>query len=192
MRKDSKLALGVIGLSTLGTSYLLGQHGEAIATIAMAPAVALDSTQATTQPEPPAESTAQPAEQTPSATPSDTSSTTPTQEPQAQTPAPSASEAPAQTQAPEPTGVSGNFRSDAINYRYGTIQLELVVQNDAITNINLIQASTKGREYAQAPAILVQAALDAQGSGFGNLSGATFTTKAFKQALDSALSKAGM
>mgnify|MGYP000181481437 CR=1 FL=1 len=57
-----------------------------------------------------------------------------------------------------------------------------------ITAVNLIQAgATHGREAAFSP--LVQAAIQAQGSGFGNLSGATFTTEAFKQALDSALSK---
>jgi uncharacterized protein with FMN-binding domain len=31
--------------------------------------------------------------------------------------------------------------------------------------------------------------MSAQGSGFGNISGATYTTEAFKQALDSALGK---
>jgi uncharacterized protein with FMN-binding domain len=36
---------------------------------------------------------------------------------------------------------------------------------------------------------LVQYAIQSQGTGFGNLSGATYTTDAFKQALSSALSK---
>ena len=191
MRKESKLALGVIGLSTLGTSYLLGQHGDAVAEIALAPASALTATQ-----EPSAQATAEPA---PAPQESSTPSTDATAEPapspeqtQSTEPAPTttATQEPQATQAP--SGVSGTFTSDAVRYKYGTIQLELVVSNNAITNINLIQATTEGRGYDQAPPILVQAALDANGSGFGNLSGATFTTQAFKKALDNALAKAGM
>jgi uncharacterized protein with FMN-binding domain len=77
----------------------------------------------------------------------------------------------------------------AINYKYGTIQLEVVKSGSKITSINLIQASTKGREWASVPSMLVTTAISAQGSNFGNVSGATFTTTAFKSALDSALAK---
>jgi uncharacterized protein with FMN-binding domain len=57
-----------------------------------------------------------------------------------------------------------------------------------ITSVTLPQASaTNGRQGAFSS--LVSAAVKAQGSSFGNLSGATYTTDAFKQALDSALSK---
>jgi uncharacterized protein with FMN-binding domain len=38
---------------------------------------------------------------------------------------------------------------------------------------------------------LKDAAIQANGSNFGNLSGATYTTDAYKQAVDSALSKLG-
>lgn len=75
-----------------------------------------------------------------------------------------------------------------IQYQYGTIQLEVVQKSGKISEVNLVQATANaGRE--QAFPYLVQYALDAQGTSFGNLSGATFTTDAFKQALDSALSK---
>ena len=77
----------------------------------------------------------------------------------------------------------------AIGYKYGTIQLEVVKSGSKITSINLIQASTKGREWASVPSMLVTAAISAQGSGFGNISGATFSTQAFKSALESALAK---
>lgn len=77
---------------------------------------------------------------------------------------------------------------DAVDYQYGTIQLEVVRTSGKISAINLVQAgATGGREAAFDP--LVTAALQAQGNSFGNLSGATFTTVAFKQALDSAISK---
>ena len=60
--------------------------------------------------------------------------------------------------------------------------------NEKISAVNLVQATaTAGRE--QAFSYLQQYAIDSQGSNFGNLSGATYTTDAFKQALDSAISK---
>lgn len=77
---------------------------------------------------------------------------------------------------------------DAINYQYGTIQLEVVRTNGKISAVNLVQAgANNGREGAFP--YLQKYAVDAQGSNFSNLSGATYTTDAFKQALDSAISK---
>jgi uncharacterized protein with FMN-binding domain len=77
---------------------------------------------------------------------------------------------------------------DPVQYRFGVIQLEVVRTNEKISAVNLVQATaTAGRE--QAFSYLQQYAIDSQGSNFGNLSGATYTTDAFKQALDSAISK---
>jgi uncharacterized protein with FMN-binding domain len=79
---------------------------------------------------------------------------------------------------------------DAINYQYGTIQVSVTRENGQITAVDMVQAGANaGRE--QAFPTLQQAAIDANGSNFGNLSGATFTTDTFKQALDSAISKLG-
>jgi uncharacterized protein with FMN-binding domain len=69
------------------------------------------------------------------------------------------------------------------------MQVEVVKSGSTITAVNLIQSSTRGQEYAVVPGMLVDAAIAANGSGFGNVSGATFTTTAFKQALESALAK---
>ena len=77
---------------------------------------------------------------------------------------------------------------DAVPYAYGTVQLEVVRQGGKLTAVNLIQAgATAGRDQAY-PA-LQQAAIDAQGTNFANLSGATYTVDAFKAALESAISK---
>ena len=84
---------------------------------------------------------------------------------------------------------SATHTGAAIAYRYGTIQLEVVKSGSKITAINLIQASTHGQQYAQVPPMLVDAAISANGSGFGNVSGATFTTEAFRSALESALAQ---
>jgi uncharacterized protein with FMN-binding domain len=52
----------------------------------------------------------------------------------------------------------------------------------------MLQANaTDGR--ATAFPYLVQYAIDANGSNFANLSGATYTTEAFKQSLNAALAK---
>jgi uncharacterized protein with FMN-binding domain len=77
---------------------------------------------------------------------------------------------------------------DAVQYIYGTVQVEVVRTGGKISAVNMVQAgATNGRE--QAYPYLQQYAVSAQGSNFGNLSGATYTTEAFKQALDSAISK---
>ena len=93
------------------------------------------------------------------------------------------------TPGPTATGTSDmTVTGDAIQYRYGVIQVEVVRKGGKITAVNMIQSdATAGRE--QAFPYLTDYALKAQGTNFGNLSGATFTTDAFKQALDSAISK---
>jgi uncharacterized protein with FMN-binding domain len=128
---------------------------------------------------------------TPTATKSATATATPT--PTAAKTAAAAT--PTATPTPTPTKTASTVSTSvaktgsAINYKYGTIQLEVVKSGSKITSINLIQASTKGREWASVPSMLVTAAISAQGSGFGNISGATFSTQAFKSALESALAK---
>ncbi|MEO0024742.1 MAG: hypothetical protein RL196_1183 [Actinomycetota bacterium] len=70
----------------------------------------------------------------------------------------------------------------------GQIQLSVTKDGGTITNIGLDTATaTGGRQGAFS--YLVQEAMAANGSNIGNISGATYTTQVFKQALDSALSK---
>ena len=80
--------------------------------------------------------------------------------------------------------------SDAIYYRYGTVQLSVTKVGSKITDISMIQAgATQGRGGAFP--YLIQLALDAQSGNFDTsmMSNATYTTDAFMQALDSALSQ---
>ena len=80
--------------------------------------------------------------------------------------------------------------SKPIYYRYGVVQVSVVKRGSTITDVQLDQATaTNGRSSAFS--YLVQLAINAQGSNFDSsmMSGATFTTDAFTQALDSALSK---
>ena len=99
-------------------------------------------------------------------------------------PAPSSS-----ATSPAPTGPV-TATGDAVRYQYGRVQLSVTRDNGKLTAVDLVQAgATAGRE--QAFTYLQQYAIDSNGSSFGNLSGATYTTDAFKQALDSAISKLG-
>lgn len=111
------------------------------------------------------------------------STTTTAPAPAATTAAP----APAATSAaPKPAAVTKT--GSAISYRFGVIQVSITEDNGKITAVNLVQGTaTHGRESAFP--YLQQYALSAQGSSFANMSGATYTTDAFKQAVDSALSK---
>jgi len=77
---------------------------------------------------------------------------------------------------------------DAVRYRYGTVQLQVTEVSGKITDITLLQAGATGGRSA-AFSYLIDYAIQAQGSNFGNISGATYTTDAFVQSLDSALAQ---
>ena len=91
----------------------------------------------------------------------------------------------APTPTPNETGAT-SATGDPIVYPYGTIQLSVTRENGKLTDVGLVQAEAdNGRQ--QAFPLLQQAALNANGSAFGNVGGATYTSDAFKQALDSAI-----
>lgn len=85
---------------------------------------------------------------------------------------------------------NGSATGDAIDYEFGTIQLKVSKTAGKISGIELIQEGANGGREQAFP-ILVEAALAANGSNITNVSGATYTTDAFKLALDSAISKLG-
>jgi uncharacterized protein with FMN-binding domain len=93
------------------------------------------------------------------------------------------------------SGVSTNgtiqsATGDSVESGFGPVQVKVTRDSGKITAVELVQAvATGGRESAFTT--LVQAALDSNGSSFGNISGATYTTEAFKASLNSALSKLG-
>jgi uncharacterized protein with FMN-binding domain len=80
--------------------------------------------------------------------------------------------------------------SDQIPYEYGYVELTVTESAGKLSAIDIGgSTATDGRE--QAFPMLVDEAIKAQGSSFGNLGGATYTTDAFKKALDNAISKLG-
>ena len=100
-------------------------------------------------------------------------------------PAPAATTA---APAPAPAATSTTKTGSAISYRYGTVQVSVTKANGKITAVNLLQQGATGGRQGAFP-YLVQYAIQANGTSFGNLGGATYTTDAFKQSLESALAK---
>lgn len=87
------------------------------------------------------------------------------------------------------TAAPATKTGDAIMYRFGTVQVSVTKDAaGAITTVTTVQASATGGRQAAFNS-LQAAAVSAQGSSFGNISQATYTTQAFKDALDSALAK---
>ncbi len=217
MRTATKSAIGILSLGVIAASYTAGtaaQIGFGAAPVsnssaagestAVDPSVVVEPTPIAVETEEVGEAgdddvTSVPvqtkAAATSATTPTATKSATATATPTPTAARTAAAATPTATPTPTPTKTASTVATSvaktgsAINYKYGTIQLEVVKSGSKITSINLIQASTKGREWASVPSMLVTAAISAQGSGFGNISGATFSTQAFKSALESALAK---
>ncbi|MFM2351609.1 MAG: hypothetical protein RL096_90 [Actinomycetota bacterium] len=217
MRTATKSAIGILSLGVIAASYTAGtaaQIGFGAAPVsnssaagestAVDPSVVVEPTPIAVETEEVGEAgdddvTSVPvqtkAAATSATTPTATKSATATATPTPTAAKTAAAATPTATPTPTPTKTASTVATSvaktgsAINYKYGTIQLEVVKSGSKITSINLIQASTKGREWASVPSMLVTAAISAQGSGFGNISGATFSTQAFKSALESALAK---
>lgn len=178
MRTITKNIVGVISLGVLATSWSLGQAAETGLTLGAPSASPTASDQPTSEPS-----------STPTASPSTEAS--PTDSPSA-TPSSTPKPTPTKTSAPAPS-TSVSKTSDAISYvahkRSGIMQLEVTKSGSKITDVVVISGGTEGGDWASVPSILAQAAIDAQGSNFGNLGGATHTADAFKAALESALAK---
>jgi uncharacterized protein with FMN-binding domain len=92
------------------------------------------------------------------------------------------------TTTPTPTVSGATQTGSAIRYRYGVVQVKVTKKSGNITSITYLQKSATAGRGSVFPN-LVAAAKAANGSNISNISGATYTTEAFKQALDSALAK---
>lgn len=90
--------------------------------------------------------------------------------------------------------VDGTYTGAPENAYYGTVQVQAVVQNGALSNVTFLQypsdRSTSRTISSRAMPILVQEALQIQSAKVDGVSGATQISDAFKQSLASALSQA--
>ena len=83
----------------------------------------------------------------------------------------------------------------AVSFRYGTVQVQVTVSNGAITDVTTLQAPGDGHsgQISQyAVPILQSEALSAKSAQIDLVSGATYTSEAYAQSLQSALDQAGI
>jgi uncharacterized protein with FMN-binding domain len=202
VRKGTKSFVSVLSLGLIAAGYQAGQSAEVSSgfSAAAAPIAGGSAGQAAATPAAKASASAAATSTAPAAGTVTTAAHSPAAAAQKATtaakattstqaapaaPAPAAA-SPAAPAAPAAADVTKT--GSAINYRYGTVQVSVTKANGKITAVNLLQAgATGGRQGAFS--YLVQYAIQANGTSFGNLGGATFTTDAFKQSLESALAK---
>lgn len=186
MRISSLIVSSVIATSALSIAYGTGQANlEASNELALPlPNLPTNSDSPASDgvaPEPttvPTEPSA--ADQTQSPEPSST--TAPSAKPTSATAKPTA------TNQVETAPVVTEKTSDPISYKYGTIQLAVTKTDGRITAVTLLLGDTSyGKDVAYAA--LIDATLQVQGTNYGNVSGATFTTDAFKKAVENVLKK---
>ena len=173
MRTSTKSAIGAITLGVLGLTYNLGQQAVVTTHTFSAPPVA--------KPTATGGSTSTPSTSATIASPKPSASTPSVQPPTTKPVSPSAS-------ASAPAATSKTADGSVVQSGYGTVQVRVTKTGTQITDVSMILSNaTNGR--AAAFSYLVQYAISANGSNFANLSGATYTSNAFKKSLDAALAK---
>jgi uncharacterized protein with FMN-binding domain len=89
---------------------------------------------------------------------------------------------------------TGTYKSKIATNRYGDVQVQISTSADKITAISFLQYPTDERESqrinTRATPILVQQGLSAQANDIDGVSGASFTTKSYKESLQSAIDQA--
>jgi uncharacterized protein with FMN-binding domain len=91
---------------------------------------------------------------------------------------------------------SGTFTGQAVDTRYGPVQVQLVVSGGKISNVNVLQYPNESQRdmdiNSYALPTLNQEVLSAQSAQIDMVSGATFTSNGYAQSLQSALDAAGI
>ena len=164
MRKSTAIVASLVAASSLVISLRLGELSTLSAIAVQVPG----STNGSPTPDPGA---ASPDPNTaPPSTPTQPGTTLPTPPPTT------------------PPAVQVSFDSDVIAYKYGNVQVSITKTDGLISSVTMLQGdATNGR--GEAYKILTDATIQVQGTSYGNVSGATFTTDAFKLAVESALAK---
>jgi uncharacterized protein with FMN-binding domain len=88
----------------------------------------------------------------------------------------------------------GTYTGDAASTRWGDVQVSVTIADGSIDSVQFLSYPDgdprSAQINAQATGMLVQEAIQAQNADVQVISGATFTSEAFIQSLDSALSQA--
>ena len=90
----------------------------------------------------------------------------------------------------------GTYTGDDVNTRFGSVQVEITVSSGQITDVTALQltdADGRSRQISNRAAPILQSeVIAAQSSNVNNVSGATYTSDAYLQSLQSAIEKAGL
>ena len=170
MRTSTRAIVGVLGLVSIAAGYKAGAAGAPASAFTGGP-IAGPTSSSTPTPSP---------SKTGTPTPTGTKTPKPTKSPTTQpTPTPT----PTQTTPATTTSTTGQL----ISYRFGQIQVKVVRTAGKITDIVLLQGSASAGRSAAFP-YLHDLAIAAQSANFSTsqLGGATYTTDAYIQALQSA------
>ena len=93
-----------------------------------------------------------------------------------------------------PRGRSGTFDGDPYDNQYGTVQVQVTLQDGHLTGVTALQMpyehSRSQYISQQAGPLLQQEALQAQSAQIDIVSGATYTSESYAQSLQSALDRA--
>ena len=127
----------------------------------------------------------------PSVVPSDAPSASPGS---SVSPTPTPTKTPKPSKAPTGTLKDGTYDGDAIKFKYGTAQVEIVVSGGVITEVKALKLPTAGG-YTKRVTTFFQTDIPArvvadQGWKISNISGATYTSRAYSQSLQSAINQA--
>jgi uncharacterized protein with FMN-binding domain len=99
-----------------------------------------------------------------------------------------------QTSTGSTSSSSGKFTGDAVDTRWGVVQVEVTVQDGKVTAADAVQVPSGNHRdeeiNAYAVPVLNQEVLDAQSAGIDTVSGATVTSDGYVQSLQSALDAA--
>jgi uncharacterized protein with FMN-binding domain len=133
----------------------------------------------------------------PSTDPTSEPSVLPSGEPStAPTTAPSTAPSPTPKPTKAPTGKlkDGTYDGDAIRFKFGTAQVEIVVSDGVITEVKALKLPTAGG-YTKRVTNFFQTEIPAriiadQGWKISNVGGATYTSRAYSQSLQSAINQA--
>jgi uncharacterized protein with FMN-binding domain len=127
-------------------------------------------------------------------TPSDTSGGNST--PAVPSESPTASSSPSASASGPATGSDGTWTGSNVDTPFGSVQVQLTVANGVVTDVTAVHLTNDGGRSVQisnrAAPILQKEVLASQSANVSNVSGATYTSRAYLSSVQAALDQAGL
>ena len=94
------------------------------------------------------------------------------------------------------SGITGTFKGDTSQTRWGPVQVEITLTNGKITDVTTLQYPNGDRKSMNISSRVIpwlqEETLQVQSANISGISGATYTSTGFQSSLASALQKAGL